>query len=161
MTPTTSRVTGAPSHRWALVVGLLLSVGVAGCGGGGSSDADAAAPKATPSRLSFPTVDAELAPGTYTAPVDESTAVGYSITFPAGWDVQGGNEYATHGDAPGGVGILPFLVDQIYTDACLGDRGGVTMVGPRPHDLVDAGQQFIKTLQASSAAPPAAPATEG
>jgi hypothetical protein len=120
------------------VVGLLLSAGVAGCGGGGSSDADAAAPKATPSQLSFPTVDADLAPGTYAAPVDESTAVRYSITFPAGWRVQAGNEFYLHEDEAGGIGILPFVVDEIYADACRGDRGPVTKVGPRVQALVDA-----------------------
>ncbi|MDP9182549.1 MAG: hypothetical protein M3P04_07230 [Actinomycetota bacterium] len=138
MTTTTSRVVKAAAHRQAFVAGLLLSLGLTGCGGGGSAEAKGAASEATPSRLSMPSGDAELVAGTYLAPKDESSAFEYSITFPAGWHLQAGNEYQLHEDAPGGVGILPFLVDEIYADACLGDRAGVTKVGPRPQDLIDA-----------------------
>ena len=85
----------------------------------------------------MPAGDAVLAPGTYLARSDESSAFDYTVTFPAGWNVQGGNEFGRNADSAA-IGFLPFLVDAIYADSCRGDSGAVTAVGPRPQDLVTA-----------------------
>lgn len=99
---------------------------------------DTITPVEQPQPRSMPAGDAQLAPGTYLAGRDESSAFEYTITFPEGWRVQGGNQYMLREDEPDGIGILAFLVDEIYADACLGDRGAVTKVGPSVQDLVDA-----------------------
>jgi hypothetical protein len=41
-------------------------------------------------------------------------------------------------DKPTGASFLPFQVDGIYADACRGQSGSVTVVGPRAQDLVTA-----------------------
>jgi hypothetical protein len=111
---------------------------------------DTITPVEQPTPRRMPCCISDLVPGTYLAPSDESAAFGYTVTFPAGWDVQGGNEYYLHQDTPGrnetelrrdtpgGIGILPYLVDEIYADACRGDQGAVMKVGSRPRDLVTA-----------------------
>ena len=105
-------------------------------------DSDRVTPLQQPPPRSLPiSGEGLLEPGTYLVPRDESALVDYTISFPAGWQIAGANEFYRDEDpARGGVGIgiLPFVVDEIYSDACRGDRGSVTPVGPRPGDLVTA-----------------------
>jgi hypothetical protein len=85
-----------------------------------------------------PSGEADLEAGTYLVPSDELSSFDYTITFPAGWHARGGNEFGKNADSPGEVSLLPYVVEEIYADACRGDKGSVTAVGPRPQDLVTA-----------------------
>jgi hypothetical protein len=81
----------------------------------------------------------EIQPGTYLIPRSVLSAVAYSVTFPDGWRVWDGNQFGKHPDQFDEVGVLPFgVVDQIYANACLGERGLETRVGPAVDDLVTA-----------------------
>jgi hypothetical protein len=91
----------------------------------------------TPQR-SIPTGDAVIQPGTYRIPVTPWSAVEYAVTFPTGWTVQEGYIFHRHGDEPAEVTFSAAVVSGIYADACLGDTGAVTPVGPGAADLVRA-----------------------
>lgn len=102
------------------------------------SERDTITPLEQPSPRPMPLSDTVLDPGTYLVTRDESAAVDYTVTFPADWFVQNGNQFGRLVDSPEEFGFLPFVVDEIYADPCLGDRGRVTKVGPRAQDLVTA-----------------------
>jgi hypothetical protein len=93
-------------------------------------------PSAT--NASLPTGEAMVEPGTYLVPSSIWSAVDYSITFPEGWRVREGNLFDTNSEQIDELGIQPFVVDKIYADACQGERGAQTRVGPGVDDLVDA-----------------------
>jgi hypothetical protein len=117
------------------VAALSLSAGLTGCGGGGSAEARVAA---TPSPRAVPSSEADLGAGTYLVPSDELSSFDYTVTFPAGWHARGGNEFGKNTDLPSEVSFLPYVVEEVFADACRGEEGPVTKVGARPQDLVDA-----------------------
>ena len=79
---------------------------------------------------SLPTGEGVVEPGTYLVPSSTWSAVDYSITFPEGWRVRDGNQFDTNSEQIDELGIQPFVVDKIYTDACQGDKGAQTQVVP-------------------------------
>ena len=65
------------------------------------------------------------------------SAVGYTVDIPEGWVAQnGGQTVWKHPDAPGEVGIMPFVVKDVFADACGPDD--LLTVGPTANDLVTA-----------------------
>jgi hypothetical protein len=86
----------------------------------------------------MPTGDAALRAGTYLAPKGPSSTVAYSITFPAGWQLADGDEYGVNLGPDAEVSVLPFVVEEIFADACLGEEGHLRSVGPDPQELVTA-----------------------
>jgi hypothetical protein len=144
MTRTRSRAKTCSSHS-ALLGALLLGVTLTACEG----DADAVSPardspsaeeSATPSvaNASLPTGEGVVEPGTYLVPSSIRSAVDFTITFPEDWRVREGNLFDSNSEQPNEFGIEPFVVAKIYADACQGERGTQTRVGPTVDDLVDA-----------------------
>jgi hypothetical protein len=144
MTQTRSAVK-VRSSRVALLGALLLGPTLTACEG----DADAGAPahdassaeeSATPSAAyaSLPTDDGGVMPGTYLVPSSRWSSVDFSITFPEDWFVREGKIFDTNIEQPDELGIQTFVVTKIYADACRGQRGAETKIGPTVDDLVDA-----------------------
>jgi hypothetical protein len=117
----------------AVAVALVGSVQIAGSDGAASLT-----PIEQPSPRSMPSGDGVLEPGTYFAPRSDSATVAYTVTFPAGWVIASGDEFGVDLGPPPEVSFQPFVVDEIYADACRGSEGAVTKVGPTPQDLVAA-----------------------
>jgi hypothetical protein len=137
MTRTTFRALNAPPDR-AVVVGLLLAVSLTGCRG--TSDAGGSSSTATPSSTfaSSPAGDAAIEPGTYLVPRSAGVSVDFTVTFPDGWRAHDSGAYDKHADEPDEIGFQSVVVDKIYADACRGDRGAQTKVGPGADALVSA-----------------------
>ena len=129
-----------------MAVALILSAS-AGCGGTTTStskpptDAPSvtavSTPSApTPSKAPTPSTDAPPVPtegpiqaGTYRVDPGPWTAVGYTFAMPSGWVAQNGGETVSkHPDEPGEVGVNPFVVRDIFADACGPDD--LLTVGP-------------------------------
>lgn len=87
---------------------------------------------------SLPTDDGVVEPGTYLVPSSIWSAVEFTITFPEDWRVREGNLFDTNSEQDDEFGIQPFVVTKIYADACQGERGAQTPVGPSVDELVDA-----------------------
>lgn len=79
-----------------------------------------------------------IEPGTYVLPRSAWSVADYTVTFPEGWTVQYGHAFAQHHDTDDELGFYAVVVDEIYADACQGERGDVVTVGPGVRDLVDA-----------------------
>ena len=79
-----------------------------------------------------------IGPGTYVVPRSAWSVTDYTVRFPEGWTVQYGHVFARHHDTDDELGFYAVVVDEIYADACLGERGDVVTVGPGVQGLVDA-----------------------
>jgi hypothetical protein len=143
MTRTRSR-TKARSFEGALLGGLLAAT-LSGCGGG--ADAGSPSQGILPAEASetssatiapLPTDDGVVEPGTYLVPSSTRSAVEFTITFPEGWRVREGNLFDTNSDQDDELSLEPFVVTKIYANACQGQNGAQTPVGPSVEDLVDA-----------------------
>ncbi len=62
----------------------------------------------------------------------------FSITFPEDWFVRDDKLFDTNIEQIDELSIEPFVVTKIYADACQGQRGVETTIGPTVDDLVDA-----------------------
>jgi hypothetical protein len=87
---------------------------------------------------SLPTGEGVVEPGTYLVPSSTRSAVDFTITFPEDWRVRGGNLFDTNSEQPDELSVEPFVVTKLYADACQGQRGAQTRVGPTVDDLVGA-----------------------
>lgn len=76
-----------------------------------------------------------LEPGTYRIDDPGDTAVPYTVTVPAGWSGRSDGYVFKNGDAPGELGLSPFNVTHVYTDACDAE-GTLTAIGPTVDDLL-------------------------
>jgi hypothetical protein len=131
----------------AKLAGLLLAAGLAGCGGASdvSGEPESSASAAPSSTIrSMPGGDTgdggahvPIESGTYLIPSSAWSVTDFTVTFPEGWTVQYGHVFAQHADTDE-FGFYAVVVDEIYADACRGDRGDVVTVGPGVQDLVDA-----------------------
>jgi hypothetical protein len=101
-------------------------------------DEATAPPVAAGPPRSLPIGDGVVEPGTYLVPSSIWSAVDFTITFPRGWRVREGNLFDTNSELLNEISIEPFVVTKIYADACQGERGAQTRVGPTVDDLVDA-----------------------
>lgn len=88
--------------------------------------------------LSLPRDGAMIEPGTYRVPSSIWSTVDFTITFPKGWRVREGDQFDSNIEQFDELVIQPFVVGSVYADACRGDRGALTQVGPGVDDLVDA-----------------------
>ena len=79
-----------------------------------------------------------IEPGTYLIPSSAWSVADFMVAFPEGWTVQYGHVFSRHADEDNEFGFYPVVVDEIYADACRGERGDVVTVGPGVQDLVDA-----------------------
>ena len=130
----------------AVVIGLSLLVTLIGCGGGVTAEPRASVPVATPSptpgatTTTFPyrTEPVAIEPGTYRIPKSGWSVVDFTVTFPEGWTVQYGHVYASNTDEDDEFGFYAVVVDDIFTDACEGEAGGLTEIGPSVDELADA-----------------------
>jgi hypothetical protein len=133
------------SSQRALLGALLLAATLTACEG----DADAGSPSqesssaqgsATPSaaHASLPTDDGRVAPGTYLVPSSRWSSVDFTITFPEDWFVRDDKVFDTNIEQVDELTIEPFVVTKIYADACQGQRGAETKIGPTVEDLVGA-----------------------
>lgn len=118
----------------AAVVVVLLGV-VGGLRVLVAEDASAPTPVVQPPRTML--ADGAIEPGTYRVPRAAWSAVDFTITFPQGWRVRDDHLFDTNGEQADELGIQPFVVDKIYADACRGDKGAQTQVGPGVDDLVN------------------------
>lgn len=128
-----------------LAAGLLLALGLAGCGGdsGTSTERRPHSPATTPSStlLSMPAGDTRndavvpIAPGTYLVPSSAWSDTDFTVTFPEGWTVQYGHVH--HQNDGETAEFYAVKVDEIFTDPCQ-DGSAPQQVGPRPQDLVQA-----------------------
>jgi hypothetical protein len=140
---TDSKTRASVVSRPALVIGLFVLVGLAGCGGGSSSESGslASAPSPSDTLRSMPAgygdIDEAIAPGTYRVPSSEWSAADFTVTFPQGWTVLYGHVY--HQNDPQGETAEFYAIDldEIFTDSCHGE-GIPKAVGPRVQDLVRA-----------------------
>jgi hypothetical protein len=124
---TENKTRAAVVSRPARVVGLLLLVGLAGCGGGSSAESESPASPGTPSAtpLSMPVgggdVDEAIEPGRYRIPKSEWSAADFSVTFPAGWTVQYGHVYHQNDQKGETAEFYAIDLDEIFTDSCHGE----------------------------------------
>lgn len=79
-----------------------------------------------------------IEPGTYVMPRSAWSVADFKATFPEGWSVQYGHVFARDTGPGDEFGFYAVLVDEIYADACRGERGDVVTVGPGAQALVDA-----------------------
>ncbi len=79
---------------------------------------------------SLPTDDGMVEPGTYLVPSSRWSSVDFSITFPEDWFVRDDKLFDTNIEQIDELSIEPFVVTKIYADACQGQRGAQTTVGP-------------------------------
>lgn len=63
---------------------------------------------------------------------------GFAVTFPEGWSVQYGHVFQSIPSAEEEFGFYAVVVDEIYADACQGDLGELTELGPSVDDLAAA-----------------------
>jgi hypothetical protein len=117
---------------------VLVLLGVGGSLRVFNPDESSAPPVVDQPPRSLPTDYGVVAPGTYLVPSSIWSAVDFTITFPEDWRVREGNLFDTNSEQIDELGIQPFVVDKIYANACKGDRGAQTPVGPSVEDLVDA-----------------------
>jgi hypothetical protein len=82
--------------------------------------------------------DGAIEPGTYLVPTSARSAVDFTVTFPDGWKVFDDYQYSPNLRETDQPVIEPFVIDKIYADACRGERGDQTTVGPGADDLVNA-----------------------
>lgn len=128
------------------VVAAVLLVIVTACGGSGIAEPRASAPSATPSdtpdstTTPFPheTEPVAIEPGTYRIPSSSWSVADFTVTFPEGWTVQYGHVYASNPDEDDEFGFYAVVVDDIFADACEGETGGLTEIGPSVDDLAEA-----------------------
>jgi hypothetical protein len=86
---------------------------------------------------SIPAGDASIEPGTYAVPSSAWSVADFTVTFPEGWNVQGGHDYMKNtGDEE--MGFSAVVVDEIWAEACAGSNSGPTQVGPSVDDLTTA-----------------------
>jgi hypothetical protein len=139
MTWTTERVA---------VLGLALML--SGCAAETGASDPASTPTATETPSASPSVRIEspranplpvygpIDPGTYFVPRGPYAVVRFTFTMPAGWISQNiARTFSKHPDEPNEVGFGPFVLTQIYSDACRGD-GVLIDVGPTVDELADA-----------------------
>jgi hypothetical protein len=128
------------------VVGVSLLAVLSGCGGDGTGAPLVSTPSATPSSTPtatttpFPdsTEPVAVEAGTYRIPSSAWSVADFSVALPEGWTVQYGHVYAKHPDTDEELGFYPVVVDAIYADACAGESGDLTEVGPTVADLAAA-----------------------
>jgi hypothetical protein len=123
----------------AVAAAVVVLVGVAGSIRIlGHEDAAPPTPAEQPPPLLMPAGDAAIEPGTYLVPRSAGVSVDFTVTFPDGWRAHDSGAYDKHADEPDEIGFQSVVVDKIYADACRGDRGAQTKVGPGADDLVSA-----------------------
>ncbi|MGH3506067.1 MAG: hypothetical protein ACRDO2_02550 [Nocardioidaceae bacterium] len=133
----------AAMSRPALVAGLFLLVGLAGCTGSSSAESRPPASPATPSPTlgSMPAgegdVEVAIEPGRYRIPTSEWSAADFTVTFPEGWTVRYGHVYHQNNEQGETAEFYAVNPDEIYTDACHGE-GVPQAAGPGFVDLVAA-----------------------
>jgi hypothetical protein len=105
-----------------------------------TGEPEASTPSATlsPTPGAIPSGTTTIEPGTYRIPRSAWSVVDFTVTFPEGWTVQDGHIFLKHPDAPDELGFFTAVVDEIHTDACRGDDGGLMEVGPSVDDLAAA-----------------------
>jgi len=134
------------NRRGRTLVVVVLLVVLTGCGGGVASEPRASMPSATPAATPdatttpFPdsTEPVMIEPGTYRIASSAWSVTDFSVTFPEGWTVQYGHVYASNTDEDDEFGFYAVVVDDIFADACEGETGGLTEIGPSADDLADA-----------------------
>lgn len=125
--------------RPALAVGVLLVVGLAGCGGSSESSAPSETPSAALRAMPAGDggADQPIEPGTYRIARSPWSAADFTVTFPEGWTVQYGHVYHQNDGQGETAEFYAIDLDEIYTDSCHGE-GVPTAVGPGVDGLVDA-----------------------
>jgi hypothetical protein len=132
-----------------LLVTTLLALGLNGCTDP-SGEAPEVGPTASTSETSTASVPDEgpVQPGTYRVPESSWSVTDFTVTFPAGWQVQYGHVYSKHEDQNDELGFYPVVVEEIYDDPCRGE--GVPIdVGPGPGAL-EAALQRLPGVSVSS-----------
>jgi len=116
---------------------LLVSACAAGPSAGGASSTPSSSSAATTGATRY-VVAGPIDSGRYYFDRGPYAAVRFTFTMPAGWIAQnGGRTISKHPDEPGEVGWGPFVITDIYNDAC-GLDGVLTEVGPTVDDLAGA-----------------------
>jgi hypothetical protein len=113
---------------------------VAVLGGLQSIGARQAVPSSPPSHVpSYETLRpdpprSDIRPGTYRVLASDTSAVDYTVTFPDDWRLNW--NFSRHSEPE--LSLTTYVVDEIFADACQGEQGAVTPVGPSSADLVTA-----------------------
>lgn len=140
---TENKTRAAVVSRPALVAGLMLLMGLAGCDGGSSAESQSPSSPGTPaaSLRAIPAgdgdVDEAIEPGRYRIPKSEWSAADFAVTFPEGWSVQYGHVYHQNDQQGETAEFYAIDLDEIYTDSCHGE-GIPRALGPGVDDLVTA-----------------------
>jgi hypothetical protein len=140
---TENKTRAAVVNSSALMAGLSLVLGLAGCAGGSSAESEPPASPATPSATlrSMPAgnrdVDEAIEPGRYRIPKSEWSAADFTATFPEGWTVQYGHVYHQNDREGETAEFYAIDLDEIYSDSCHGE-GVPKALGPDVDDLVAA-----------------------
>ena len=122
---------------------LLTPLLLAGCAESSDTAGEPAPSATSPSAfLSVPEWDpadegtfAPIEAGTYLVPSSAWSVADFTVTFPAGWQVQYGHVFAQHGDRSDEFGFYAVVVDEIFADSCEGEGGATRTVGPGVDDL--------------------------
>jgi hypothetical protein len=129
-----------------LAMMVLLMVVATGCAGDVTKQPDASTVSATspspdPEVSTFPETDGPtpIEAGTYRIARSPWSVADFTVTFPEGWTVQAGYIYAAQPDTDAEFGFYAVTgVDEIYADACEGEKGDLMKVGPGVDDLAAA-----------------------
>jgi hypothetical protein len=132
MNDTLKLALGAAAVLVVALVGYTLMPKTDGVG----APTETAAP--TPSPSPVPSLGTgALEPGTYSVSDESLTAVPFAMTVPTGWAARSDGYVYKNGDTPTELGLFPFNVTHVYTDACK-SQGTLTKIGPTVDDLVRA-----------------------
>lgn len=114
---------------WAAGGVLAAVIAAGGVYGVAQVDDDAGsvsriADQPTPQPLPDTAVPMAIDPGTYVVEAGVHVAAPYTVTVPAGWDVQHGTDIGNHQSQPDALRIQPFVLDQIRLtdDTCHGEE---------------------------------------
>jgi hypothetical protein len=130
----------------SLAMLVLLMVVATACAGDATELRDASSVSAT-SRSSGPEVatfaetddPTPVEAGTYRIARSPWSVRDFTVTFPEGWTVQYGHVYAAQADTDAEFYFYAVAgVDEIYADACEGDKGDLMKVGRSVDDLIAA-----------------------
>lgn len=140
---TQNKPRAAVLSRPALVAGLFVLGGLAGCTHSSSAESQPSASPATPSAalrsmpVGYQDVEEPIEPGRYRIPRSEWSAADFTVAFPEGWTVQYGHVYHQNDQKGETAEFYAIDLDEIFTDSCHGD-GIPQALGPGVDDLVTA-----------------------
>ena len=142
--PTMSKFLGIGVAAAAIVVAAVIGYRLVG-GDSGFGPTPVSTPTPIPSAstspvtsLTYTSTVQDLEPGMYRIPAGNWTPADLTFTVPAGWQARYLG-FSKHLEQPDEVGLVPFIVTHVYTDACAPEgEFELAPIGPTVDDLANA-----------------------